>query len=197
VSWATSQLERLRDRAVSALAYEFAARVQAEIEGLSWISSPQRVTSMDAANLTTSGWSAGMLARFRVRNGRSAADRSGHAAWPPPPRRWPPPRRPGQTSPSATPYRPRAWLSLHSTTRTTRHTPRPGSGHAEHPFRRQSTGKQQIMITAQIDSSLFAVSRGACDFLLLRGSEDRGQARACPRSCAARRAAGGCTGAPG
>ena len=52
------------------LAYEFAARVQAEIEGLSWISSPQRVTSLDAANLTISGWSAGMLARFRVRDGR-------------------------------------------------------------------------------------------------------------------------------
>jgi hypothetical protein len=70
VSWATSQLERLRDRAVSALAYEFAARVQAEIKGLGWISSPQRVTSMDAANLTISGWSAGMLARLRVRDGR-------------------------------------------------------------------------------------------------------------------------------
>jgi hypothetical protein len=70
VSWTTSQLERLRDRAVSALAHEFAAGVQAEIEGLSWISSPQRVTSMDAANLTISGWSAGMLARFRVRDGR-------------------------------------------------------------------------------------------------------------------------------
>jgi excinuclease ABC subunit C len=34
VSWATSQLERLRDRAARALAYEFAARVQAEIEAL-------------------------------------------------------------------------------------------------------------------------------------------------------------------
>src|SRR5262245_16296708 len=31
---------------------------------------PQRVTSMDAANLTISGWSAGMLARFPVRDGR-------------------------------------------------------------------------------------------------------------------------------
>lgn len=70
VRWATSQLERLRDRAASALAYEFAARVQAEIEALGWISSPQRVTSMDAASLTISGWSAGMLAQFRVRDGR-------------------------------------------------------------------------------------------------------------------------------
>jgi hypothetical protein len=59
----------LRDRAVSALAYEFPARIRAEIEGLGWISSPQRVTSMDAANLTVSGWSAGMLARFGIRDG--------------------------------------------------------------------------------------------------------------------------------
>ena len=70
VSWATSHLERLRDRAASALAYEFAARVQAEIEALGWISSPQRVTSLDAANLTISGWSAGILTQFRVRDGR-------------------------------------------------------------------------------------------------------------------------------
>jgi excinuclease ABC subunit C len=70
VRWATSQLERLRDRAASALAYEFAARVQAEIEALGWISSLQRVTSLDAANLTISGWSAGMLAQFQVRDGQ-------------------------------------------------------------------------------------------------------------------------------
>ena len=70
LSWAASQLERLRDRAASALANEFASRVRAEIEGLGWISSPQRVASMDAANLTISGWYAGMLARFRVRDGR-------------------------------------------------------------------------------------------------------------------------------
>ena len=135
VSWATSHLERLRDRAASALAYEFAARVQAEIEALGWISSPQRVTSLDAANLTISGWSAGILTNSGSAMAGSAAGRSGHAAWPAPPPRWPPPRRPGETSPSATPNWPRAWLSLHSTTRTKRHTPRPGSGHAEHPFR--------------------------------------------------------------
>jgi excinuclease ABC subunit C len=70
VRWATSQLERVRDRAASTLAYEFAARVQAEIEALGWISSPQRVTRMDTANLTISGWSAGMLAQFRVHDGR-------------------------------------------------------------------------------------------------------------------------------
>jgi excinuclease ABC subunit C len=70
VRWATSQLERVRDRAASALAYEFAARVQAEIEALGWISSPQQVTSMDAANLTISGWSAGTLAQLRLHDGR-------------------------------------------------------------------------------------------------------------------------------
>jgi hypothetical protein len=63
----------------------------------------------------------------------SAPGRSDHAAWPAPSPRWPPPRRPGQTLPSATPNWPPAWLSLHSMSRTTCHTPRPSLGHAEHP----------------------------------------------------------------
>jgi excinuclease ABC subunit C len=70
VSWAQSQLEQLRDRAASVLAYEFAARVQADIEALSWVSCPQRVTTMDAANLTISGWSRGELVLFLIRDGR-------------------------------------------------------------------------------------------------------------------------------
>jgi excinuclease ABC subunit C len=52
------------------LAYDFAARVQAEIEALSWVSCPQRVTTMDAANLTISGWSRGELVQFLIRDGR-------------------------------------------------------------------------------------------------------------------------------
>jgi excinuclease ABC subunit C len=70
VSWAQSQLEQLRDRAASVLAYEFAARVQAEIKALSWVSCPQRVTTMDAANLTISGWSRGVLVQFLIHDGR-------------------------------------------------------------------------------------------------------------------------------
>jgi hypothetical protein len=44
--------------------------VQAKIQALGWISSPQRVTSMDAANLMVVSWSADTLARFQVRDGR-------------------------------------------------------------------------------------------------------------------------------
>ena len=64
------QLEQLRDHAARTLAYEFAARIQAEIGALSWVSCPQRVTTIDAANLTIAGWSAGMLVQFRIRGGR-------------------------------------------------------------------------------------------------------------------------------
>jgi excinuclease ABC subunit C len=52
------------------LAYEFAARVQNEIAALSWVSCPQRATTMDAVNLTISGWSGGTLIQFLIRDGR-------------------------------------------------------------------------------------------------------------------------------
>jgi len=70
VSRAHRQLEQLRDRAAQALAYELAARIQAEIGALSWVSCPQRVTTMDAANITIAGWSRGMLVKFLIRDGR-------------------------------------------------------------------------------------------------------------------------------
>jgi excinuclease ABC subunit C len=70
VNWAHHQLEQLRDRAARSLAYEFAARVQGEIEALGWVSCPQRATTMDAVNLTISGWSRGTLTQFLIRDGR-------------------------------------------------------------------------------------------------------------------------------
>ena len=73
VSRAHRQLEQLRDRAAHTLAYEFAARVQDEIGALSWVSCPQRVTTMDAENLTISGWSRGTLVQFLIRDGRLRA----------------------------------------------------------------------------------------------------------------------------
>jgi excinuclease ABC subunit C len=57
----------------SALAYEFAARVQDEIAALGWVTCPQRVTTMAATNITVSGWSRGMLVQFLVRDGRLCA----------------------------------------------------------------------------------------------------------------------------
>jgi excinuclease UvrABC nuclease subunit len=55
VGWAREELEKLRGRASQRLAFEFAARIQAEIEALDWVTSPQRVTNADlAAALTPS-----------------------------------------------------------------------------------------------------------------------------------------------
>jgi len=70
VSWAHRQLEQLRDRAAHTLAYELAARIQDEIGALNWVTCPQRVTTMNAANLTIAGWSRGMLVQFLIRGGR-------------------------------------------------------------------------------------------------------------------------------
>lgn len=70
VSRARLQLEELRERAASALAYEHAAQIQGEIKALDWISSPQRVTTMDAARLTVAGWSGGLLVQFSIHGGR-------------------------------------------------------------------------------------------------------------------------------
>jgi excinuclease ABC subunit C len=70
VSWAHRQLEQLRDHAAATLAYEFAARIHAEIDALGWVSCPQRVTTMDATSLAIAGWSGGMLVQFLIRGGR-------------------------------------------------------------------------------------------------------------------------------
>ncbi len=70
VSWAHRQLEQLRDRAAQNLAYELAARIQEEIGALSWVTCPQRVTTMDATNLIVAGWSRGMLVQFQIHGGR-------------------------------------------------------------------------------------------------------------------------------
>jgi excinuclease ABC subunit C len=73
VSWAQRRLEQSRDRAAQTLAYEHAARIQDEIDALSWVSCPQRVTTTDAADLTIAGWSRGMLVEFLIRGGRLCA----------------------------------------------------------------------------------------------------------------------------
>jgi excinuclease ABC subunit C len=70
VAQARAGLTALRDRAASRLAFEFAARVQAEIESLDWITGPQRVTSMDPGDFDVYGWAGGALVHFGVRGGR-------------------------------------------------------------------------------------------------------------------------------
>jgi excinuclease ABC subunit C len=70
VAAARDQLIQARDRASGALAFEFAARIQDEIDALGWITGPQRVTTMTATDLTFAAWSAGTLVEFGIRGGR-------------------------------------------------------------------------------------------------------------------------------
>ena len=59
-----------RDAAASALGFEFAARLHAEIEALDWITGEQRVTRPSSASFDACGWADGTLVRFTVRGGR-------------------------------------------------------------------------------------------------------------------------------
>jgi excinuclease ABC subunit C len=63
----------LRDGAAGTLAYERAGQVQAELEALEWLVSPQRMTSMDPVSADVAGWSDGILVRFQILDGRLRA----------------------------------------------------------------------------------------------------------------------------
>jgi excinuclease ABC subunit C len=59
-----------RDAAASRLAFEFAGRVQEEIEALDWVTAEQKVTRPLAEDFDVCGWADGTLIRFAVRRGR-------------------------------------------------------------------------------------------------------------------------------
>lgn len=65
-----AELARRRDAAAAALAFEFAGRVQAELEALDWITAEQKVTSAQPDDFDVHGWAGGRLVRFEVRGGR-------------------------------------------------------------------------------------------------------------------------------
>jgi excinuclease ABC subunit C len=65
-----ADLTRRRDRAAEALSFELAARLQAELEAVEWVTAPQRVTAAEPVDAEVSGWSAGTLVRFEIRDGR-------------------------------------------------------------------------------------------------------------------------------
>ncbi len=67
-----AQLLAMRDRAVSRLAFEVAGNIQAELDGLAWTTSPQRVTRPGYGDATINGWADGVLVRFEVCEGRLA-----------------------------------------------------------------------------------------------------------------------------
>jgi excinuclease ABC subunit C len=70
VTDARARLTELRDRAASALAFELAGDITGEVRALDWVTSPQRASSMIAADFTASGWSGGVLTTFVARRGR-------------------------------------------------------------------------------------------------------------------------------
>jgi excinuclease ABC subunit C len=66
-----AHLVQLRDRASENLAFELAARLQAEIEAIGWIVAEQKVTPLfPAADAEVYGWDDGLLVTFRIRGGR-------------------------------------------------------------------------------------------------------------------------------
>jgi excinuclease ABC subunit C len=64
-----AELTARRDAAAAALAFEFAGRLQAELEALDWVTGEQKVTrAQDDADVC--GWADGVLVRFEIRGGR-------------------------------------------------------------------------------------------------------------------------------
>src|SRR5262249_7453633 len=64
-----AELTARRDAAAAALAFEFAGRLQAELEALDWVTGEQKVTgAQDDADV--GGWADGVLVWFEIRDGR-------------------------------------------------------------------------------------------------------------------------------
>jgi excinuclease ABC subunit C len=64
------RLSARRDAAAAALAFEFAARLQDEIEALAWVTAEQKVTTATPDDFDVCGWAHGLLIRFTIRGGR-------------------------------------------------------------------------------------------------------------------------------
>lgn len=64
------QLIRHRDRASEGLAFEFAERIQQEIEAVDWLVAEQKATVLTDPDSDVYGWADDLLVRFEVRNGR-------------------------------------------------------------------------------------------------------------------------------
>jgi excinuclease ABC subunit C len=73
VAWVRAELEAFRNRASDALAFEMAARIDAEMKAFAWITSTQRVTVLADANCIAYGWGDGILTRYDIRAGRLSA----------------------------------------------------------------------------------------------------------------------------
>jgi len=76
------ELATRRDEAAAFEAFELAGKIQAELAAIDWITAPQRVTTMTAADHVFGAWSGGVHLRFTVRGGRLCDWRQGPAAGP-------------------------------------------------------------------------------------------------------------------
>jgi excinuclease ABC subunit C len=65
-----SDLRARRGHAADILAFELAARLNAELDAVDWITCPQRVTRPDPHDCDIAGWADGILVRFQMRAGR-------------------------------------------------------------------------------------------------------------------------------
>ena len=72
-----AELGRRRDDAAAALSFELAARLQAEIEAVGWISGVQRATTAEPEDADIHGWAQGVLLHCEVRAGRLCVWRQG------------------------------------------------------------------------------------------------------------------------
>lgn len=74
VAWTLDALTRRRHEAAGACAFEVAARVQAELEAVAWVTAEQRVTGPSAEPgprvVHLHGYAGGLLVSFEVRGGR-------------------------------------------------------------------------------------------------------------------------------
>ena len=84
VAAAHQDLERVRDKAAAALAFELAGRVQEEIRALAWVTAAQQVTTLEPVDLAVQGWADGWLVSFAVRDGRVRTWSQRRCARPPP-----------------------------------------------------------------------------------------------------------------
>ncbi len=88
---AERRLVELRDEAADQTRYERAGRIQAELEGLRWVTGEQRATTAGGGDLDFAAWAGGVLLRFEVRDGRLcgwAVRRTAHAPLGDPPPGW-------------------------------------------------------------------------------------------------------------
>ncbi len=70
VAAALADLTEKRDKAAAELSFELAGQLQAEIEGLGWITAEQKVTVHGCADAIAYGWRDGVLVRLDICAGR-------------------------------------------------------------------------------------------------------------------------------